>query len=194
VADVRDRVQVDAAHDEAVRVHGRLDLAVNNAGITAPTAVTHETPEEVFDRVMAINLKGVWLGLRAQLRHMDAAGAGAIVNMASIAGVIAAPSMGPYAAAKHAIIGLTRSAAIEYASRGIRVNAVAPGTVETPMLAEFEAANSDPEVTQAVREGHPVGRCAQPAEIAAAVLWLAGNQSSFVTGSVLTVDGGFTAQ
>lgn len=194
VTDVSDRAQVDAAHDEAVRVHGRLDIAFNNAGITASTAVTHETSEEVYDRIMAINLKGVWLCLRAQLRHMDAARSGAIVNMASIAGMIAAPGMGPYAAAKHAIIGLTRSASVEYALRGIRVNAVAPGTVETPMFAEFERISNDPEITDAVRDGHAIGRCAQPAEIASAVLWLASQQASFVTGSVLTVDGGFTVQ
>jgi NAD(P)-dependent dehydrogenase (short-subunit alcohol dehydrogenase family) len=192
VTDVTDAKQVDAAHDEAVRAHGRIDVGVNNAGVTFPTALTHVTAEEEFDRVIRVNLKGVWLGMRAQLRHMDAARSGAIVNMSSIAGIVGAPGGAPYAASKQGIIGLTRSAAIEYARRGIRINAVAPGMVETPMLAEFERLADDPSIPEAVRNSHAVGRCAQPQEIAAAVVWLASDGASFVTGSVLTVDGGLT--
>ncbi|MGH2849008.1 MAG: SDR family NAD(P)-dependent oxidoreductase [Solirubrobacteraceae bacterium] len=192
VTDVGDAEQVDAAHDEAVDACGRIDIAVNNAGVTFPTALTHVTTEDEFDRVIRANLKGVWLGMRAQLRHMDAAGSGAIVNMASIAGIVGAPGGGPYAASKQGIIGLTRSAAMEYARRGIRINAVAPGMVETPMLEEFERLADDPSIPEAVRNSHPVGRCARPEEIAAAVLWLAGDGASFATGSVLTVDGGLT--
>lgn len=190
--DVTDATQVDAAHDEAARAHGRIDVGVNNAGVTFPTALTHVTAEEEFDRVIGVNLKGVWLGMRAQLRHMDAARSGAIVNMASIAGIVGAPGGAPYAASKQGIIGLTRSAAIEYALRGIRINAVAPGMVETPMLAEFERLADDPSIPEAVRNSHAMGRCAQPPEIAAAVVWLAGEGASFATGSVLTVDGGLT--
>jgi NAD(P)-dependent dehydrogenase (short-subunit alcohol dehydrogenase family) len=192
VADVTEASQLDSAHDEAVRAHGRIDIAVNNAGVTFPTALTHATAEEDFDRVIAVNLKGVWLGMRAQLRHMNAARSGVIVNMASIAGIVGAPGGAPYAASKQGIIGLTRSAAIEYARRGIRINAVAPGMVETPMLAEFERLADDPSIPEAVRDSHAIGRCAQPPEIAAAVLWLASDGASFATGSVLTVDGGLT--
>jgi NAD(P)-dependent dehydrogenase (short-subunit alcohol dehydrogenase family) len=192
VTDVTDAKQVDDAHDDAVRAHGRIDVGVNNAGVTFPTALTHVTAEKEFDRVIAVNLKGVWLGMRAQLRHMDAARSGAIVNMASIAGIVGAPGGAPYAASKQGIIGLTRSAAIEYARRGIRINAVAPGMVETPMLAEFERLADDPSIPEAVRNSHALGRCAQPQEIAAAVVWLAGDGASFATGSVLTVDGGLT--
>jgi NAD(P)-dependent dehydrogenase (short-subunit alcohol dehydrogenase family) len=192
VTDVTDAKRVDAAHDEAVHAHGRIDVGVNNAGVTFPTALTHVTAEEEFDRVIGVNLKGVWLGMRAQLRHMDAARSGVIVNMASIAGIVGAPGGAPYAASKQGIIGLTRSAAIEYARRGIRINAVAPGMVETPMLAEFERLADDPSIPEAVRNSHALGRCAQPQEIAAAVVWLAGDGASFATGSVLTVDGGLT--
>ena len=124
-----DAGQVDAAHDAAVEAHGRIDVGVNNAGIPFPTSLTHLTPEEEFDRVIDINLKGVWLTMRAQLRHMEAVESGVIVNMASIAGIVGAPGGAPYAASKQGIVGLTRSAAVEYARRGIRINAVAPGIV-----------------------------------------------------------------
>jgi len=194
VTDVTDAAAVDAAHDAAVRAHGRIDIGVNNAGVTISTALTHEMPEASFDATIAVNLKGVWLTMRAQLRHMDAAGSGAIVNMASIAGTVGAPGAAPYAASKHGIVALTRSAAVEYAQRGIRINAVAPGTVETPMFEDFKRRSDDPSIPEAVAGGHAMGRMAKPSEIAEAVLWLAGDKASFVCGSVLFVDGGFTIQ
>jgi NAD(P)-dependent dehydrogenase (short-subunit alcohol dehydrogenase family) len=153
----------------------------------------HETEEETYDRVMAVNLKGVWLGMRAQLRHMVAAGRGSIVNVASIAGLKGTPGMSPYSAAKHGVVGLTRTAALEYATRGVRINAVAPGTVDTPMVADFVRQSGDPHVMDPVLSAHPMGRGGRAEEIASAVLWLASEQASFVTGHTLSVDGGFTA-
>jgi NAD(P)-dependent dehydrogenase (short-subunit alcohol dehydrogenase family) len=195
VSDVSDAASVERAVADAVAAHGRLDAACNNAGVTQPSRATHETAEETYDRVMAVNVKGVWLGMRAQLRHMLAAGGGgAIVNTASIAGLKGTPGMSPYSAAKHAVVGLTRTAALEYATRGVRVNAVAPGTVETPMVAEFvRQSGGDDRLMDEVLSGHPMGRGGQAEEIAAAVVWLASPQASFVTGHVLVVDGGYTA-
>jgi NAD(P)-dependent dehydrogenase (short-subunit alcohol dehydrogenase family) len=191
--DVADAWQVDAAHDAVAEEHGRLDVAVNNAGVTRPIGWLHETPEWSFDDVMAVNLRGVWLCLRAQLRHMHARRAGVIVNTASAASFVGAPGVAPYTAAKHGVLGLTRSAALEYAALGIRINAVAPGTVDTPMSDAF-AQLDDPFGDALVRQTPPLGRLAQAGEVADAILFLAGERSSFATGSVLTLDGGFTAQ
>jgi NAD(P)-dependent dehydrogenase (short-subunit alcohol dehydrogenase family) len=193
VADVSDEQQVGRAVEDAVAAHGRLDVAFNNAGITQASRLTHETSIETYDRVMAVNLKGVWLGMRAQLRHMVSVGRGVIVNTASIAGVTGTPGMSPYSAAKHAVIGLTRTAALEYATSGIRINAIAPGTVDTPMVADFIRESGDPTVMDAILTAHPMGRGAHVDEVASAVLWLASEQAGFVTGHTLHVDGGFTA-
>ena len=193
VVDVADAWQVDAAHDAVAEEHGRIDVAVNNAGVTRPIGWLHETPEASFDGVMAVNLKGVWLCLRAQLRHMYAARAGVIVNTASAASFVGAPGVAPYTAAKAGVIGLTRTAALEYAPLGIRINAVAPGTVATPMSDAF-AQLDDPFAAALVRQTAPLGRLATADEVADAILFLAGDRSRFATGSVLTLDGGFTAQ
>jgi NAD(P)-dependent dehydrogenase (short-subunit alcohol dehydrogenase family) len=192
-ADVADAGQVDAAHDAIVAEHGRIDVAINNAGVTRPIGWLHETPESSFDDIMAVNLRGVWLCLRAQLRHMHARRAGVIVNTASAASFVGAPGVAPYTAAKHGVLGLTRAAALEYADLGIRINAVAPGTVDTPMSDAF-ARLDDPFADALVRQTPPLGRLARAEEVADAILFLAGDRSTFATGSVLTLDGGFTAQ
>jgi NAD(P)-dependent dehydrogenase (short-subunit alcohol dehydrogenase family) len=192
-ADVADAAQVDAAHDAIAAEHGGIDVAINNAGVTRPIGWLHETPESSFDDIMAVNLRGVWLCLRAQLRHMHARRAGVIVNTASAASFVGAPGVAPYTAAKHGVLGLTRAAALEYAGLGIRINAVAPGTVDTPMSDAF-ALLDDPFADALVRQTPPLGRLARAEEVADAILFLAGDRSTFATGSVLTLDGGFTAQ
>ena len=194
VVDVADSTEVDDVHDEIVVEHGRIDVAFNNAGVIEPVGWFHDTPEASWDRVIAVNLKGVWLCMRAQLRHMYARRHGVIVNTASAAALVGAPGTSPYTTAKHGVIGMTRTAALEYATSGIRVNAVAPGTVATPMNAVFARQEDDPFADAPVRHGHPNGRLARPEEIADAVLFLAGERSTFATGSTLVVDGGYTAQ
>jgi NAD(P)-dependent dehydrogenase (short-subunit alcohol dehydrogenase family) len=194
LVDVADRAAVDAAHASVAGAHGRIDVAFNNAGVIEPVGWLHDTPEESWDRVIAVNLKGVWLCMRAQLRHMFARRDGVIVNTSSAAGLVGAPGTSPYTTAKHGVIGLTRTAALEYATHGIRINAVAPGTVETPMNATFSRQANDPFADAPVRHGHPNGRLARPEEIADAVLFLASARSTFATGSTLVVDGGYTAQ
>jgi len=191
--DVTDRLAVDAAHDAALVRFGRIDIAFNNAGVIAPIAPLHELDEAHWDAVTGVNLKGVWLCMRAQLRHMTAAGGGVIVNTSSAAGLVGAPGTAAYTATKHGVLGLTRTAALEYAPRGIRINAVAPGTVDSPMMATF-ATHADPFADALVRRPSPLGRNAHPDEVADAVLWLASARSTFATGSTLVVDGGFTAQ
>ncbi len=193
--DVTSAADVDATIDAIVDEHGRLDVAVNNAGITGGLAWLHEAEEAYWDAVIDVNLKGVWLCMRAELRHMHAQRAGVIVNTASAAGLRGGPGVAHYVASKHGVIGLTRTAALEYAPLGIRINAIAPGTVDTPMSDGFDVERrEDPFADAAVRQPHPLRPMATPAEIAHGILYLAGDQSTFVTGSVLSVDGGFTAQ
>src|ERR1700722_4421717 len=194
LTDVSDAADVTAAHDAIVAAHGRLDVAVNNAGINRAVGWFHELPEDTFDAVVGVNLKGVWLSMRAQLGHMYRQGSGVIVNTASAASLVGAPGAGPYTAAKHGVLGLTRTAALEYAPLGIRVNAVAPGTVDTPMSDRFAAQTVDPFADALVRQGHPLRPLAKPEEVADAILFLASDRSSFATGSVLVLDGGLTAQ
>ena len=193
--DVTSAADVDATIDAIVDEHGRLDVAVNNAGITGGLAWLHEAEEAYWDAVIDVNLKGVWLCMRAELRHMHAQRAGVIVNTASAAGLRGGPGVAHYVASKHGVIGLTRTAALEYAPLGIRINAIAPGTVDTPMSDGFDVERrEDPFADAAVRQPPPLRPMATPAEIAHGILYLAGDQSTFVTGSVLSVDGGFTAQ
>ncbi|WP_028062397.1 SDR family NAD(P)-dependent oxidoreductase [Solirubrobacter soli] len=194
VIDVSDSGEVDDAHDEVAVEHGQIDVAFNNAGVIEPFNWFHETPEDHWDRVIGVNLKGVWLCMRAQLRHMYARRGGVIVNTSSAAGLVGAPGASPYTTAKHGVIGMTRTAALEYATSGIRVNAVSPGTVATPMNASLDHFKDDPFADAPVRHGHPNGRLARPDEIADAVLFLASERSTFATGSTLVVDGGYTAQ
>jgi NAD(P)-dependent dehydrogenase (short-subunit alcohol dehydrogenase family) len=194
--DVTAAVDVDAAFDAIAEREGRIDIGVNNAGISRGLAWLHEVDERDFDAVLSVNLKGVWLCMRAELRHMHAQGAGAIVNTASAAGLVGTPGVAHYAASKFGVLGLTRSAALEYAPLGIRINAVAPGTIKTPMGDHFgEERRSDPFADAIVRQPHPlaqgIGRADQVAD---AILYLASGRSDFATGSTLVPDGGFTAQ
>lgn len=192
VCDVSDESQVAAMINRTVATFGRLDMAFNNAGIQAPPCDAADEPAETFDRVNAINLRGVWACMKHELHQMRDQGSGAIVNCSSLGGLVGLPGRAAYHAAKHGIIGLTRSAALEYAPRGIRINAICPGTIETPMVTDM-IAKGELSVPDAVAN-QPIGRLGRSDEIAAAVLWLASPASSLVTGVALPVDGGYTAQ
>ena len=173
---------------------GRLDCAFNNAGVGGgrDRNLTADYTEEDWDRVIGINLKGVWLSMKAEIPRMLAQGGGAIVNTASIMGLIAAPGAVAYMAAKHGVVGLTKAAALEYAGDNIRVNAVCPGYIDTPLLRPVLTAHEGFE--ERIVSRHPVGRLGQPQEIAEAVIWLSSEAASFVTGHSMAVDGGYVAQ
>ncbi|MET0164169.1 MAG: SDR family oxidoreductase [Vicinamibacterales bacterium] len=191
-ADVSAASEVEALVRKAVAAYGRLDYAFNNAGIAGTIgAFTHEYPDESWDRVIGINLKGVWLCMRYEIPQMLKQGGGAIVNTASIWGLVGAPGASAYVASKHGVVGLTRAAALEYAPKGIRINAVNPGTIRTPILDPFIAAI--PEFESMMTARHPIGRIGMPEEVAEAVVWLCSDAASFVVGQNLPVDGGYTA-
>jgi NAD(P)-dependent dehydrogenase (short-subunit alcohol dehydrogenase family) len=177
-----------------VATYGRLDCAHNNAGVGArPRALLHELTEESWDRVLSINLKGVWLCMKYEIIQMLKQGGGAIVNTASIMGLVGSWSRsGAYNASKHGVVGLTKTAALEYATSGIRVNCVCPGYIRTPLIEE--TLRSRPEMEAQIVTRHPVGRMGRPEEIAEAVVWLCSEAASFVTGHTMTVDGGYVAQ
>lgn len=190
--DVSDESQVAAMVDTAVATFGRLDMAFNNAGIQAPPSDAADESADTFDRVNAVNLRGVWACMKHELRHMRDQGSGAIVNCSSLGGLVGLPGRAAYHASKHGVIGLTGSAALEYAPRGIRINAICPGTFETPMVADMIASGElDPAHAIA---NQPIGRLGRADEIAATVLWLCSPGASFVLGVALPVDGGYTAQ
>ena len=192
--DVTNSAQVNALVAAVVRRHGRLDCAFNNAGIGGASASLADYSEADWNRVIAVNLTGVFLCMQSELRQMITQGAGAIVNTASVVGTMGYPYLAAYAAAKHGVIGLSRTAALEYASSGIRVNAVCPGWTETPMVMdEGPSPASIPEVYDAIAGMAPMRRLAQPIEIAEAVVWLCSDAASFVTGQPLIVDGGVAA-
>ena len=184
VADVRDLRAVTGAVGRAVEAFGRLDAALNNAGVPGPYLPLDEYSEEDFMRILQVDLVGVWRCMRAEIRHMRAQGTGAIVNTSSMLGAAAMPDNGAYVAAKHGVHGLTRAAALELGGTGIRVNAIAPGVTRTGMT----SAASD-ELLRTV----PLGRIAEPEEIAAAAVWLCSPEASYITGSVLVADGGWLA-
>ncbi len=191
--DVGREADVARLLDATMRHYGRLDFACNNAGIEGTQAPAAEYPEEMWDRVIAVNLTGVWQCMKHEIPAMLAHGGGAIVNMASILGVVGFANAAAYTAAKHGVIGLTQVAAIEYAAQGIRVNAVCPAFIATPML-ERAGLLSNPEMRAMLENLHPVKRLGTPEEVAEAVIWLCSGRSSFVTGHAMLVDGGYTAQ
>ncbi len=188
--DVTDSSAVEGMVKRVVDTWGRLDVGVNSAGIVTPITPVAETEEGDFDRLMAVNVKGVWLSMRGQIRQMLEQGGGSIVNMASALSIRVHPGSAFYVASKFAVAGLTRTAAVEYAQSGIRINAICPGNIKTPM---FEKAVTDPETIAALQGLHPMNRLGKPEEVAAAVMWLASDAASFTTGSLLTADGGWTA-
>jgi NAD(P)-dependent dehydrogenase (short-subunit alcohol dehydrogenase family) len=191
---VTDRNEVASMIQRVVDEFGRLDCALNNAGIRGPDFVTSDYPEDEWDRVIDVDLKGVWLCMLYELPRMVGQGGGSIVNMASIAGVVAFPFVSPYSAAKFGVRGLTKAAALEYAAQGVRVNAVCPGYVDTRPATEAEEGSSrDDGWVKAFGDVHPMKRMALPAEVAEVVLWLMSDASSFVTGTDAIVDGGYLA-
>lgn len=193
--DVSDGDEVAALVQTTVETYGGLDAAFNNAGTEGQMTEMVDYPEDVWDRVMGINLKGVWQCMRHQIPAMLANGGGSIVNCASVAGVVGFGTASAYAASKHGVLGLTKVAALEYSARGIRVNAVCPGVIETPMVMERGLhAGEDRSVYDSLVELHPIGRLGRVEEIADAVVWLCSDGASFVTGHPLVVDGGFVAR
>lgn len=191
VCDVTDEDAVRDAVDTTVSTFGRLDMAFNNAGIQAPPSDAADETAADFDRVNAVNLRGMWAAQKHELRHMRARGSGAIVNNSSLGGLVGLPERAAYHASKHGVIGLTKSAAVEYAGRGIRINAICPGVVETPMVADL--LDGQAEAMAGIMQQQPVGRLGTADEVAAAVLWLSSSAASFVVGVALPVDGGFVA-
>lgn len=193
VADVTRPDQVAAMVEAAVATYGRLDCAFNNAGVAAGTLGAGgqrvgDVEQEIWDRMIAVNLTGVWLCMKHELAAMERTGGGAIVNTASIAGLVGLPGSHAYVAAKHGVVGLTKAAAIDHAAAGIRVNAVCPGYIETPMIRDSMARRGERILARPV-----IRRLGQPEEVAEAVVWLCSDRSGFVTGTTMTVDGGYTA-
>jgi len=191
-ADVSIARQVEAMVNETVKVYGRIDCAFNNAGIEGKMASTVDCTEEVFDRTIAINLKGVWLCLKYEIPQMVKQGGGAIVNTASIAGLVGFEGLPAYNASKGGVVQLTRTAALEYAKKNIRVNCVCPGVIRTPMVERLIDTGGFTE--QELYAGEPVGRMGKPEEIAEGVLWLLSDAASFVTGHPLVIDGAWVAR
>ncbi|MFF1405597.1 glucose 1-dehydrogenase [Streptomyces sp. NPDC058294] len=192
VCDVTNEDQVAAAIDRTVETFGRLDMAYNNAGIQIPPADAADETAEIFDKVNAVNLRGIWASMKHELRHMRTQGSGAIVNCSSLGGLVGIPGRASYHASKHGVIGLTGSAALEYAPRGIRINAICPGTIDTPMVSDM-IAKGELDRTEA-EANQPIGRLGTAEEMAQAVLWLCSPGAGFVIGVALPVDGGYVAR
>lgn len=191
--DVARATEVEALVATAVKQFGRLDCAYNNAGISGKIARTADETEEGFDRIMAINLRGVWLCMKYEILQMlKQEKGGAIVNTASAAGLVGSHGMSAYGASKHGVVGLTKTAALEYARHNIRVNAVCPGVIDTPMVSGM--VGSHPRLKEILVSTEPIARMGQPSEIAEAAAWLLSDYASFVTGCAMPVDGAMTAQ
>jgi NAD(P)-dependent dehydrogenase (short-subunit alcohol dehydrogenase family) len=190
--DMRDERDIIAAVSLAVREFGALHIAFNNAGVEGAQAPTAECTTDNWDEVINVNLRGVWLCMKHEIPAMLASGGGSIVNCASIAGIVGFPNIPAYVASKHGVIGLTKTAALEYATQNIRVNAVCPGVIQTPMIERF--VKDSPAVRAGLNAGEPMARMGRPDEIASAVLWLSGSGASFTTGHMLVVDGGWVAR
>ncbi len=189
--DVSDDAQVEAMVKQTVATFGKLDAAYNNAGVQNVLAETADTTREDYDRVMGINLRGVWSCMKFELQQMRKQGSGAIVNCSSLGGLLGGAERGVYHAAKHGVIGFTKSAALEYAARGIRVNAVCPGMIQTPMFDKMIAEGQGDELDRMLKAFVPMGRMGRPEEIADAVVWLCSSAASYVTGQSISVDGGY---
>jgi NAD(P)-dependent dehydrogenase (short-subunit alcohol dehydrogenase family) len=188
--DVTSATDVNHLVDRTVELYSDISFAFNNAGIIGKRVNTNECTEDDWDRIIAINLKGIWLSMKSQIPAMLRFGGGAIVNASSIAGLVGLPLECALSASKHGVVGLTKTAALEYAQSGIRINAICPGVIDTPLIARYEKENPDSRFI----DSEPIGRHGQPEEIAEAVIWLCSDSSSFVTGHALAVDGGWSAQ
>jgi NAD(P)-dependent dehydrogenase (short-subunit alcohol dehydrogenase family) len=193
VTDVSNEKEVKKMINETIREYGKLDIACNNAGVSGELATTADYSVKEWDRVMNINLKGQWLCMKYEIPAMLKNGEGSIINVSSILGTVGFANAPAYTAAKHGLIGLTKTAALEYAAKGIRINAIAPAFIETPML-EKAGITTDEEMKASVVELHPMARLGRPEEVADAAVWLASDESSFVTGHTLLVDGGYTVR
>lgn len=189
--DVSCAADVENMVAQTISTYGCLDVAFNNVGTAEAPGAFVDQPEEAFDRVMDATVKGIWLCMKAEIPHLLKTG-GTIVNMSSIAGIVGAQGAPIYTASKHAVIGLTKATALEYAKAGVRINAVCPGAIETESLEGYFRLNE--EVRQSMIAGHPIGRLGKPEEVARAVLWLSSPESSFMVGHALMVDGGYTAR
>ncbi|WEX10736.1 glucose 1-dehydrogenase [Chelativorans sp. AA-79] len=195
-ADVSIPEEVDALIAKTVESFGRLDCACNNAGIEGKIVPFIEQPLDNFERIMAVNLRGTFLCLQAEIRQMLRDGGGAIVNLASVAGLIGFPGLAPYVASKHGVNGLTKNAALEYGKQGIRVNSICPGGIDTRMLDSLAEQSTTGKMTthEMMDPLHPIGRIGRPEEVAELIVWLSSDRASFVTGANIPVDGGFVAQ
>lgn len=191
LCNVADAAQIEAAVQQTVATYGRLDIGINNAGIGGRFARLLDQTAEDFNLMMAVNVGGVFFGMQAQIRQMLAQGGGKIVNISSIAGVRGMPMGAPYSASKHAVLGLTKTAALEYVRQGIRVNAVCPVYTHSAMVDDLISVA--PNMEERMRKVIPIGRFGQPEEIAQAILWLCSDENAFCTGQALQMDGGLTA-
>ena len=189
-ADVSSRSDVETMVAEAVNTFGQLDVAVNNAAVDQMPEPFIDSTDEMFNKVMDVNLRGVWLCMQEQIKAMLPRECGAIVNITAVSAHVGAPQFAMYAASKHAVVGLTRCAAVEYANQGIRINSISPGGINTPMVAEV--AKQNPEFIEQGNAMHPIGRVAETNEIARTVLFMASDDASFVVGHALMADGGYT--
>jgi len=191
--DVTDEADVSALVQTTVEFFGKLDCACNSAGIAQYPSTFTDLGEDEFDQIMDVNVKGVWLSMKYEIAAMQhTGGKGSIVNISSVLGVVAYPGSPVYTASKHAVIGLTKAAALEYAKAGIRINAVAPGVIDTEMAAAF--AKKDPDFKKFAQSAHPIGRIGTTKDVASAVLWLCSDSAAFVTGHTMFIDGGMTAR